>query len=68
MGNSNQHLHFDVPHVLVGKASGRLEGGRHLAFPSKSVPTGNLLVSILDIFGVREEAIGDSTGRLTGLA
>jgi hypothetical protein len=68
MGNSNQHLHFDVPHLLAGTASGRLEGGRHLAFPSKSVPTGNLLVSILDMFGVREEAIGDSTGRLTGLA
>jgi len=68
MGNSNQHLHYDVPHVLAGTASGRLRGGRHLAFPSKTVPTGNLLVSILDLFGVREDVIGDSTGRLTGLA
>jgi hypothetical protein len=68
MGNSNQHLHYDVPHVLAGKASGRLQGGRHLAFASKTVPTGNLLVSILDMFGVREDVIGDSTGRLTGLA
>ena len=68
MGNSNQHLHFDVPHVLMGNASGRLRGGRHLAYPSKTVPTGNLLVSILDLFGVREDVIGDSTGRLTGLA
>ena len=47
---------------------GRLQGGRHLAFPSKTVPTGNLLLSILDMFGVREDVIGDSTGRLTGLA
>jgi hypothetical protein len=68
MGNSNQHLHYDVPHVLVGKASGRLKGGRHLALPSKTVPTGNLLVSILDMFGVREDVIGDSTARLAGLA
>jgi len=68
MGNSNQHLHYDVPHVLIGQASGHLQGGRHLAYPSKTVPTGNLLVSILDIFGVREDAIGDSTGRLAGLA
>ncbi len=68
MGNSNQHLHYDVPHLLAGKASGRLQGGRHLAFPTKAVPTGNLLVSILDMFGVREDVIGDSTGRLTGLA
>lgn len=68
MGNSNQHLHYDVPHLLLGGASGRLKGNRHLAFPSKTVPTGNLLVSILDLFGVHEEQIGDSTGRLPGLA
>ena len=67
MGNSNQHLHYDVPHVLAGRASGRLKGGRHLAYPSRTVPTGNLLVSILDLFGVREDAIGDSTGRLANL-
>jgi hypothetical protein len=68
MGNSNHHLHYDVPHVLAGSASGRLKGNRHLAFPSKTVPTGNLLVSILDLFDVREDRIGDSTGRLPGLA
>jgi hypothetical protein len=68
MGNSNQHLHYDVPHVVAGNASGRLKGGRHLAFPSKTVPTGNLLASILDLFAVPDERIGDSTGRLTGLA
>ena len=68
MGNSNQHLHYDVPHVLAGNASGRVRGGRHLAYAPKTVPTGNLLVSILDMFGVREDVIGDSTGRLTGLA
>ena len=57
----------DVPHIVAGSASGKLQGGRHLAYPSKTVPTGNLLVSILDLFGVREDAIGDSTGRLPGL-
>jgi Protein of unknown function (DUF1552) len=67
MGNSNQHLHYDVPHILAGGASGRLKGGRHLAFPSRTVPTGNLLVSIMDLFDVRQESLGDSTGRLTGL-
>ena len=64
MGNSNQHLHYDVPHVLVGGASGRLKGDRHLAFASRTVPTGNLLLSILDMFGVRAERFGDSTGRI----
>jgi hypothetical protein len=67
MGNSNQHVHYDVPHVLVGGAAGKLKGGRHLAFPSKTVPTGNLLLSILDRFGIEREAFGDSTGRLEDL-
>jgi hypothetical protein len=67
MGNSNQHVHYDVPHVLVGGAGGRLEGGRHLAYPSKEVPTGNLLLSVLDRYGIHEERFGDSTGRLEDL-
>ena len=67
MGNSNQHLHYDVPHVLVGGANGKLKGGRHLAYPTKTVPTGNLLLSVLDKFGIHRESIGDSTGRLESL-
>ena len=64
MGNSNQHLHHDVPHVLVGGLNGKLKGGRHLAYPSKTVPTGNLLLSILDLFDIHQDSQGDSTGRL----
>jgi len=67
MGNPNQHLHYDVPHVLVGGANGKLKGGRHLAYPSKTVPTGNLLLSVLDKFDIHQESIGDSTGRLENL-
>jgi hypothetical protein len=67
MGNSNQHVHYDVPHVLVGGAAGRLRGSRHLAYPTRQVPTGNLLLSVLDAFGIEQEKLGDSTGRLTGL-
>jgi len=67
MGDSNQHLHYDVPHLLIGGASGQLQGNRHLHYESRTVPTGNLLASILDMYGVHEEMIGDSTGRLPGL-
>jgi hypothetical protein len=67
MGNSNQHLHYDVPHVLVGGAGGKLKGDRHLAFASRTVPTGNLLLSILNLFDVRADSFGDSTGRLEGI-
>jgi len=67
MGNSNQHLHYDVPHVLVGGLNGRVKGNRHLAFPSRTVPTGNLLLSLLDKYDIHQESIGDSTGRLANL-
>jgi hypothetical protein len=67
MGNPNQHLHYDVPHVLIGGNNGKLKGGRHLAYPTKTVPTGNLLLSILDQFGIERDSFGDSTGRLDKL-
>jgi hypothetical protein len=67
MGNSNQHQHFDVPHVLVGGANGQLKGNRHLAYERKTVTTGNLLLSVLDLYGIDQPVQGDSTGRLAKL-
>ena len=67
MGNSNQHIHYDVPHVLIGGLNGKLQGGRHIAYPSKTVPTGNLLLSLLDMYDIHQDSIGDSIGRLPNL-
>lgn len=67
MGNSNQHLHYDVPHILAGGASGQLKGGRHIAVPSKTVTTGNLLASVLDFYGIHRETFGDGNGKMPGL-
>jgi hypothetical protein len=67
MGNSNQHQHYDVPHILVGGANGQLKGNRHLAYERKTVPTGNLLLTLLDLYGIHQERQGDSTGRLVKL-
>jgi hypothetical protein len=67
MGNSNQHQHYDVAHLLVGGAGGKLKGNRHLAYARKSMPTGNLLLSVLDLFGIEKDKQGDSTGRLPKL-
>jgi len=67
MGNPNQHLHYDVPHVILGGNGGRMKGGRHLAYPTKTVSTGNLLLSLLDQFDIYRESFGDSTGRLVNL-
>jgi hypothetical protein len=60
MGNSNQHDHEDLPVILIGGASGRLKGGRHLVFPAKTTMS-NLLLAMLDKFGIRLEKFGDST-------
>jgi hypothetical protein len=67
MGNSNQHHHYDVPHLLVGGAGGKLQGNRHLHYDTKTITTGNLLLSLLDIYGIHQEHQGDSTGRLANL-
>ena len=67
MGNSNQHQHYDVPHVLVGGRNLGLRGNRHLTYTRKTTPTGNLLLSLLDLYGVERGKQGDSTGRLAGL-
>ena len=67
MGNSNQHQHYDVPHILVGGANGKLKGGRFINHARKTVTTGNLLLSVLDMYDIHRESQGDSTGRLTNL-
>jgi hypothetical protein len=67
MGNSNQHQHYDVPHLLIGGANGRHKGNRHLKYDRKTVPTGNLLLSVLDMYDINKEQQGDSTGRLARL-
>ena len=67
MGNSNQHQHYDVPHFLIGGKNLGLRGNRHLAYERKTVPTGNLLVSVLKLYGIEKDKQGDSTGPLAKL-
>jgi hypothetical protein len=67
MGNSNQHQHYDVPHILVGGTNLGLQGNRHLAYARKTTSTGNLLLSVMDLFGLNRDKQGDSAGRLAGL-
>jgi hypothetical protein len=63
MSNGNQHDHGPLPLVLVGGASGQLQGNRHVVAPPQT-PMANLLVSMLDKVGVHKESFGDSTGKL----
>jgi hypothetical protein len=67
MGNSNQHQHFDVPHILIGGGNGKLKGGRFLNYERRTAKTGSLLLSVLDMYGIHQDTQGDSDGRLTKL-
>ena len=66
LGDSNDHLHYDLPVTVVGGRGTGWRGGRHLKYP-KDTPMANLLVSMLDKAGLPAEKFGDSTGRLTAL-
>ena len=66
MSDGDLHNHSPLPLLMAGGADGRLKGGRHLRYPAET-PITNLLLSMLDMVGVRTERLGDSTGRLTDL-
>jgi hypothetical protein len=63
MSNGNQHDHEPLPLVLVGGASGKLQGNRHVV-AAPHTPMSNLLLSMLDKLGVQRDSFGDSTGKL----
>ena len=66
LGDSNDHLHYDLPVLTVGGKAAGMRGGRHLQYP-KDTPMTNLLISMLAKAGVPAERLGDSTGRLAAL-
>jgi hypothetical protein len=53
--------------ALSGGGSGRLQGGRHVVYP-QDTPVANLWLALLEILGIPQDRLGDSTGKLTGLA
>jgi hypothetical protein len=66
MSNSNAHDHYPLPNLVVGGAAGRMKGGRHLKYADRT-PMTNLLVTMLDKVGVKQETLGDSSGQLANL-
>ena len=67
ISNGNEHLHTDLPILLAGGGAGRLRGGRHIRVKPET-PLTNLQLAILDRLGVPADTLGDSTGRLEGIA
>ena len=62
IADSNSHSPIDIPLILAGGGTGHLKGGRHIRF--KNMPLANLHLTLLDQFGVHQDQIGDSTGRV----
>ena len=58
MGNSNQHVHYDVPHVLIGGSERQAaRAAVTWRIRPRQVPTGNLLLSVLDQFDIHQDSI-----------
>ena len=60
LSDGNEHSFDPLPVLLMGGASGRLEGGRHLRY-APHTPMSNLLLAMLLKLGVEAGSIGDST-------
>ncbi len=67
LSDGNRHDHLDLPTLLIGRGTGKIHPGRHIRY-KKGTPMTNLLMSILDMAGVKPEKIGDSTGKVTHLS
>lgn len=63
INNSNEHTHDNLPTLLVGRAGGKIKGGRHLRSPL-GTPMANLYVSMLNIMGIPVDKFGDGDGAL----
>ena len=67
MSNSNEHLMFNVPTVVVGNKDFNIQGGRHVRY-KKGTPLANLQLAVMERMGVRLDRFGDSDGTLNPLA
>jgi hypothetical protein len=63
ISNSNGHSGENLPLLLMGGGSGRIQGGRHLKYTNKPT-TANLLLTIMDKMDYPVNKIGGVTAKL----
>ena len=63
MSDANVHNNYNVPVVIVGGKTLQLKGDRHHKF-EKGTPLANLMLGVLDRFGVHADKFGDSTSEI----
>jgi hypothetical protein len=67
LSDPNQHLHDNLPTLIVGNGGGFIKTGRHVVH-RKETPMCNLFLSMMDRMGAPQEYFGDSTGHLGQLS
>jgi Protein of unknown function (DUF1552) len=63
ISDGDRHNHDDLPIVVAGNAGGAFSPGRHVDL-GENVPLSNLYLRMLEEFGVKDRAFGDSTASL----
>jgi len=63
MSDGNTHNNYNVPVVVVGGQNLQFKGNRHVKYP-KGTPLANLMLGVMDRFGVDETKFGDSTSEI----
>ncbi len=59
LADPNRHEHRNLPTIVAG---GMVKGGTHIR-AEKGTPMTNAMLSMMEALGVREDKLGDSTGR-----
>jgi len=62
LSDGDQHSHLQLPMAIVGSGGGQLKGNRHIEYV-RDAPMANLLLTVLDKVGVKEQRLGDSNAR-----
>jgi len=63
MSDGNVHNNYNVPVIVVGGQALQVKGNRHAKYP-KGTPLANLMLGVMDRFGVQAEKFGDSTSEI----
>jgi hypothetical protein len=63
MSDGNVHNNYNVPVVVVGGRNLHIKANRHVKYP-KGTPLANLMLGVMDRFGVTVDKFGDSTAEI----
>ena len=63
MSDGQAHAPYPLPLVSLGRAAGKVKGGRHIVAPEWS-PIANLWLSVANLYGVPFDTFAESNGRV----